>query len=89
MPSRILLALLSLGVISVVSRFRTAIPATLEQATQFTPSSLLQTFWGEGTQTWSQLMEFRLQRPGLWQEPWLALCLAAHTMLLLYLLRKS
>ncbi|MCC7345256.1 MAG: hypothetical protein IT573_09975 [Deltaproteobacteria bacterium] len=86
---KMLLTLLSLGLISKLSGFRTPVPASLEQATFFSPLHLFESWWGRDAAARAVLEGARLQRPGLWQDPWLVACLGLHLLLTAYFLRKS
>ena len=89
MGKKIFLTLLSLGLLSWLSHYRTALPASLEQATFFAPRHLIAAYRHQDVQALEVFRQMTIQRPGLGQQPWLAVYLPLHSLLLLYFLKKS
>jgi len=89
MGKKILLTLISLGMLSWLSHFRTPLPASAEQAAYFSPRHLIQAYGHHDVEALAIFDQATIQRPGLKQQPWLAVFLPFHSLLMLYFLKKS
>ena len=80
--------LASLGIISLWSGFRSAVPETLAQATYFSPLHLVTAWWKSDPEALINFRTLTLKRNGLSGHPMLAVWITGHCALMLYFLRK-
>ena len=83
-----LATLVSIGILSFLSGFRSAIPSTLAQATYFSPLHLGMAWWRSDPEALANFHSLTLQRDSLWGQPLLAIWISGHCALMLYFLRK-
>jgi hypothetical protein len=83
---KLLLAVLSLFLISFFSGLKIGPPPTLESATFFSPIHIAQTFFTRDNASLEIYRELRAERVGIWQRPGLAGLLVGHTALMIFLL---